>query len=276
MEKLIRVFPRRTKWTPDDDLAFYGEPTPLALFRPKADWPVRISVCFTKDIDRANRLVHSWKRFYTDVKIGGPALDDRGDLFVPGRYIKNGVTITSRGCPRRCPWCFAWGREGNEVRELPIRRGHIVQDNNLLATSYEHQSKVLEMLKAENVPIKYSGGLDIRLWRNKHRAFLEDVKLNEAWFACDTPNMIRTLERVRKTIKSISRKKLRCYVLVGFEGETVKAADQRIRAVYNLGFDPFAQFYQGPGEQDKTSDWKDFCFTWCQPGKYRKLMEGAK
>lgn len=271
MEKIIRVFPRRTKWTPDDDLAFFGPP---GLFRPQGDWSVRISVCFTWDIQRANNLFHAWRRFYSDVQVGGPAHDDQGDLFVPGRFIKNGVTITSRGCPRRCPWCFVWGREG-KIRELPIRRGHIVQDNNLLATSDEHQAQVLTMLKAENKAIKYSGGLDPRLWRVKHRAFLEDVKLKEAWFACDSDNMIRILDQVRQTIKSISRLKLRCYVLVGFNGETIKAAEQRIRAVYNLGFDPFAQFYKGPGEQDKTSDWMAFCRTWSRPAAYRTLM-GAK
>lgn len=272
MEKMIRVFPRRTKWTPDDDLAFYGPP---GLFRPQGDYAVRISVCFTWDIPRGERLVGSWRRFYRDVLIGGPAFDDAGDAFIPGRYIKNGVTITSRGCPRRCPWCFVWGREGQQIRELPIRRGHIVQDNNLLATSNEHQAQVLTMLKGENKPIKYSGGLDPRLWRGKHRAFLEDVKLKEAWFSCDSDKMIPILERVRKTIRTISRRKLRCYVLVGFEGETVKAAERRIRAVYNLGFDPFAQFYRGPGEQDKTIAWTAFCGIWCRPAKYRTIMEGG-
>jgi len=54
--KAIRVFPRRTKWTPADDLAFVGDP-PLPGFRPAdPQTPVRVSVAFTWDLDEANRL----------------------------------------------------------------------------------------------------------------------------------------------------------------------------------------------------------------------------
>ena len=49
---MIRVFPRRTKWTPDDELAFVGDPP---LFRPK-ERVVNISVTFTWDLPEANRL----------------------------------------------------------------------------------------------------------------------------------------------------------------------------------------------------------------------------
>jgi len=42
---VIRVFPQRTKWTPDDDLAFVGHPP---LFRPGSEsTPVFVSVTFT-------------------------------------------------------------------------------------------------------------------------------------------------------------------------------------------------------------------------------------
>lgn len=105
---MIRVFPRKTKWTPDDDLAFVGEPT---LFLPE-DQPVKISVTFTWDITEAERLYRAWSEYYSDVEMGGPAFDDHGDHFVPGRFVKSGVTITSRGCSKDCPWCLVPKREG--------------------------------------------------------------------------------------------------------------------------------------------------------------------
>lgn len=91
---MIRVFPNMTKWTPTDDLAFVGYPP---LFLPP-EQPVRISVVFTWDLPLAQRLKTAWQAHYKDVQIGGPAVGDPGGDFVPGRFIKDGVTITSRGC----------------------------------------------------------------------------------------------------------------------------------------------------------------------------------
>src|SRR3989304_4990989 len=92
---VIRVFPRKTNWTPTDELAFVGDPS---LFRPSDDLPVRVSVTFTWDIKEGQRLFRALSDNYSDVQIGGPAFGDPGDEFEPGRYIKQGVTITSRGC----------------------------------------------------------------------------------------------------------------------------------------------------------------------------------
>jgi len=96
-DTMIRVFPRRTKWTPDDELSFVGDPP---LFRPQEDLPVSVSVTFTWDRPEGERLVKAWSELYSDVKIGGPAYGDPGGDFIPGRFIKAGAIITSRGCPR--------------------------------------------------------------------------------------------------------------------------------------------------------------------------------
>lgn len=99
LPEMIRVFPRKTKWTPTDYFAFVGDPP---LFRPAS--------------------------YYPDVSLGGPTFDDPGGEFTPGVFLKEGVTITSRGCPKRCPFCFVPKREG-PLREYPVKDGWIVQDN---------------------------------------------------------------------------------------------------------------------------------------------------
>ena len=71
---LIRVFPRRTKWTPTDDMAFVGDPP---MMRPDAD-EVHVSCTFTWDIPEARRLFHAWKQYYGRVDVGGPAFDHGG------------------------------------------------------------------------------------------------------------------------------------------------------------------------------------------------------
>ena len=123
--RLIRVFPRRTRATPDDPLAYVGPPDLFA----KAD-AVHISVAFTWDMPAAEQLAEQWQHV-APVTIGGPATSKAaGDDFTPGQYLKLGYVITSRGCPNHCWFCSVWKREGPTVRELPIKDGWNIQDDN--------------------------------------------------------------------------------------------------------------------------------------------------
>jgi len=271
---MIRVFPRRTKWTPDDELAFVGEP-PLSTFRP-ADrkTPVYVSCTFSWDIAEAMRLQTSWCRFYDDVQLGGPAFNDPGGEFVPGRFVKSGVTITSRGCPRNCPWCFVPSREG-QIRELAIRPGWIVQDNNLLACSRRHIAAVFEMLAQQPHGIVFSGGLDARLLSGWHAHLLEQIKVSELWFACDTASAgsMAGLHRVSALCEGFSIEKRRCYVMIGYGGETLRDAEARLEEVYGLGFLPFAQLYRGESPLapivEEYAKWKALARKWSRPAAYR-------
>jgi hypothetical protein len=121
--RLIRVFPRKTKATPTDDLVRIGKGPDMF---DEAD-EVHISVAFTWDLPLAEKLAREW-RVVAPVKIGGPALNEPGGDFVPGMYLKPGYVITSRGCPNRCWFCSVPKREGGEIRELPIKEGHNVLD----------------------------------------------------------------------------------------------------------------------------------------------------
>lgn len=58
MTRIARVFPRCTKATPNDELAFFDEP---GLFPVEAD-EIHVSVTFTWDIPRAERLARAWER----------------------------------------------------------------------------------------------------------------------------------------------------------------------------------------------------------------------
>lgn len=262
--RVIRVFPRRTKWTPTDDLAFVGEP---ALWREDPALPVMVSVTFTWDLPLARRLAASWRRFHKRVEIGGPALGDPGGQFIAGRFLKAGVTITSRGCPKRCPWCFAWRREGG-IRTLRIVPGRIVQDNNLLACPRRHVEAVFDMLSDEQ-RVVFSGGLDATLFQAWHRELLETIRYEELWFACDTLAGGEPLRRARAICDGISPEKLHCYVLIGFGGESLDAARRRLEAVYQLGFLPFAQLFRGEKAVAYVSEWRNLARRWSRPAAYR-------
>ena len=151
----ILIVPRRTSYTPArarSDL----EAWPLLWDQPDAE--VEISVVFTADLPLARALFADWKARRNPVKIGGPALDDPGGPFIPGRYVKPGITFTSRGCPNACPWCYVGPREG-KLRTLDIQPGNVIQDNNFLACPKEHRRKVYSMLRRQKA-VAFRGGLE--------------------------------------------------------------------------------------------------------------------
>src|SRR5205807_6579993 len=86
MSEIIRVFPGRTTMTPEDPLAFVGFP-PFAELRPAdPETPVFVSVVFKWMRERAERIAESWRMYYRDVRVGGPAYDDLGSEFTPGMF----------------------------------------------------------------------------------------------------------------------------------------------------------------------------------------------
>lgn len=266
---MIRVFPdtkKRNKWLPTDKLAFRGDPP---LWRPQdRATPVCVSVAFTWDRAEGERLADSWSRYYDNVKLGGPAFDDEGGEFVPGRFIKQGVTITSRGCPKSCPWCFVPKREG-KVRELKIQDGYIVQDNNLLACSLKHIEAVMDMLREQPKAAIFSGGLDAKLFTKAHRDMLLTIRFKELWFACDSRAGLDALRNAAALLAGVKENKKRCYVMIGFNGETLGDAERRLQEVYRMGFLPFCQLYQREDRIDWPKEWRELRRKWSRPAAYR-------
>ncbi len=162
MTRIIRVFPSRTEATPIDELAYVDRGPGLLA---EAD-EVHISVVFSWDLPKVERLEQMWKHV-APVTVGGPALMERADDFTPGMYLKPGYTISSRGCPNKCPLCRVWRVDGT-VRELRISDGFNLQDDNILGCSREHIMKVFAMLKRQPEPIVFGGGLESALLEDWH------------------------------------------------------------------------------------------------------------
>ncbi len=283
--RIIRVFPRRTSFTPTDDLVFIGDPP---LLRPEADI-VHVSVAFTWDIE--DRIIHrgrntwvqkggktlaqAWGQYYP-VEIGGPAFGSPSTFFTPGRYVKQGVTFTSRGCPGRCGYCLVQEREGNLWEYPDFAVGHIIQDNNLLACSHEHQERVYAMLRQQSLAAVFSGGLSAHLVDDWVVSQFSTLRIAQAFFACDTDAGFPALDYAKGKFYFLSQDKLRCYVLLGYEGESLEAGVARLKRVWDIGMIPFAQLYQPPDKWiDYPHEWRDTARTWSRPAATKALMKGG-
>lgn len=269
--QVIRVFPTRNKWTPDDEMAFVGQPP---LYRPGTEYTsVRVSCTFTWERSYAEKLADSWRMYYRDVRVGGPAYDDPAGEFVPGRFLKHGCVITSRGCPKKCGWCKVPFSEG-DLRYLSIKPGFIVQDNNLLACERKHLEAVFAMLREQDRPIYFNGGLDKHFLQPWHRELFDSIKIGELWFACDVGGKdIDWLRRAKEICEGISVNKMRCYTMIGYDDETLADAKHRCETVYSMGFLPFSQLYQPPTADMPTKvysqEWKALNRYWSRPAIYR-------
>ncbi len=273
--RLIRVFPRRTKATPDDDLAYTGPPD----FFAEAD-EVHVSVTFTYDKPEAERLAEQWKAV-APVKVGGVAYGDSSLEFIPGRYIKPGYTITSRGCPRRCWFCGVW-KKWPEANVLPIYAGWNVLDDNLLACQRDHVEAVFAMLRRQRRSdwpgwdgrVEFTGGLEALALQDYQVDLLASLTPRpNMFFAYDPGDEFETLESAaaRMLAAGFTREshRLRVYVMMGYPKDTLALAESRLQQMVDIGFTPFAMLWKPEnraGEKHAPGpEWSAFVRRWIRP-----------
>lgn len=270
--RIARVFPTRTRATPDDELAFTGDPP----FFAEAD-AVHISVAFTWDLPEAERLAMQWWPI-APVTIGGPACGTRGEDFTPGMYVKHGYTITSRGCPNKCWFCSVWRREGSEIRELPIHDGWNLLDDNILACSDEHIKAVFNMLSKQKRAPEFTGGLEAARLKPWHVSELRKLHPKQLFFAYDGPEDREPLHAAGKMLVdggfTVSSGVLRAYVLIGYPHDTFEDAGKRLMECFDVGFLPMAMLYRDTkGKRDPT--WMRFQRKWARPAITKSIYRRA-
>lgn len=266
MKKIIRVFPHRNSYTPDDAYAFIGLPPRLIL--PEHD-EVHISCTFTWDKALCEELAFQWEiATNKPVKLGGVAYGSAAYDFVQGMYIKRNIIFTSRGCNNNCPWCCVPKIEG-KLKELPVCEGNIIQDNNFLQCSRQHKEKVFQMLKQQH-GICFKGGLEADLIDDHFIEGLQSIgtrRIKELWLACDTdarlPDFKKACEKLAKA--GFTREKIHCYVLS--YGKNREKDEKRAMQVYEAGAMPFVQLYRdfSDAKTEYTSDWNAWARMWQRP-----------
>jgi hypothetical protein len=225
-------------------LAYFGPPDLLA----EAD-EVHVDCTFTYDKPAAERLAEQW-RCVAPVKLGGVAYGDRGEEFVPGRYIKLGYGFTSRGCPRRCWFCSVWKRDP-VPRLLPVVDCWNILDDNLLACPRDHVEAAFAMLRRQKRPVEFTGGLEARALEDYQVGLLADLRPRpNMFFAYDPGDDFETLEHAARRLLAAgfttASHRMRCYVLTGFPRDTFALAEARLQQMLSIGFTPMAMLWR-PG-----------------------------
>ena len=273
--KIIRVFARKTSYTPDDEYCFFDVPPFPDLIPPHDE--VHVSCTFTWDKPIARELAYQWEGA-TDkpVKLGGVAFGSPADDFVQGRYLRENIIFTSRGCNNNCPWCGVPSIEGKlrEFKEIPT--GNIIQDNNFLQTNRAHKDRVFEMLKTQK-GICFKGGLEPDLIDDHFVDAIKGLRIKELWLACDTDSRFPLFaDGCSKLAKAgFDRNHIFCYVLS--YGKNKEADEARARKVFEAGAMPFMQLYRDFSETKTqyTTEWEAFARSWQRPAIIKAKMKEA-
>lgn len=275
--KIIRVFPRRTESTPCDDLVYFGGPPLWDV----GDYVVHVSCTFTWDQKRSESLAWDWTRAGYEVALGGPGFDEWGYQFIPGRYLKKGLVITSRGCNNKCWFCKVPRREG-KLRELEIQDGWDVLDNNLLQCSQGHILGVFQMLNRQErrdangrrKGVKFTGGFEAAILKDWHVDLIALLKPKPEilYFAYDTPDDLDPLIEAAKKMRAIgfNNNRVGCYVLMGYPNDTIEKALERLQQVVDLDIMPFAMLWADE-KQIVHPDWKDLQRRYAKPAITRSI-----
>jgi len=284
---MIRVFPRKTNATPNDSKVYFGGPELWEY--DGGDRDVKISCTFIFDKPKTEFLAKQWDSAGYHVSVGGPAYDDRGGEFVPGRFLKKELVITSRGCNNNCWFCKVREREG-KLRELEIKDGWDILDNNLLQCSKNHINRVFDMLNRQKriingrrAGVKFTGGLEAFVLQDWHVDLIANLqpKPEILYFAYDTPDDYEPLRRAAYKMKEIgfNNQRIGCYVLIGWPAgenrpaDTMGKAKKRLQQVIDLNMMPYAMLY---ADQNKNPDpeWTRFQRQYVRPALIRKKHKG--
>lgn len=274
-KSILRVFPEKTAYTPEDSLVYIANhqlTIPFLNLFPSYD-EIHISALFTWDKKYCEDLAYQFKMLQKKpVYLGGPAFLTKASEFTPGLYTKKGIIFTSRGCNNACPWCIVPTIEG-KIKELPIHHGRVIQDNNFLQTSQKHQTLVFEMLKKE-AQICFKGGLEASRVTDWFVEAVRGLRIKELWLACDSKEDLKDFKIACEKLKKVgfTRRQLHCYALIGDGREENEG---RLREIWECGAMPFAQLYR-EFTDTKTAysvDWNRFARQWQRPAAIKSHMK---
>ena len=244
-----------------------------------------LSAIFTWDLPKLIRDANLFKERNISVELGGPAVTAMSDYVERNTGIKPHfgmderfehvrgdfkMEFTSRGCRNNCAWCGVPRLEPVPVEyedfNIPVGINPYIGDNNILATSWEHQVRVVEKLKnVRNLDI--NSGFEVGLFTEDYYQLYSKLHL-EAWrIAFDSMAVEADFEKAVKILKNhdVDYRKILVYVLIGFPGTTFDEAVYRLEKARVLGCSPYPQRYMPLNSTDARK--------YVAPGWDKRMLE---
>jgi hypothetical protein len=188
--------------------------------------------------------------------------------------------FTTRGCIRRCPFCFVPEKEGmiHTVGDLyDVWDGQskdvVLMDNNILALP-DHFFKIAGQLRKEKVRVNFNQGLDHRLLTSRICEELKTIRHREYYFAFDS---IKDMDRVGKAIELLNDAGLKrntWLTLVGFDS-TIEEDIARLDYLKERNQNAYVMRYNGRRDSkmlNHLSRWANN-HSWFQGVTFKQFLE---
>jgi hypothetical protein len=274
--------------------AFEGNSTANDLFTPNYD-AVMLSVIFSWDVPLAIREAKRALSMGKTVMIGGAG------TMVQRNYIERETGITpiykvvpelenvdakfkmvyfTRGCVEKCHFCIVPKIEGQNI--ILNRKSHpakVLMDNNLSELPVEYQEYIVEKyLSAGITSVDANSGFEPKGVNDYVVNLFNQLPLRWWRIGFDEIGEEKQVLEAIRVIKSISKKMVRVYTMIGHE--PIEQCRYRCEKVISLGCEPVPQAYIKLGALNKIPDvqhdWdllklRDFQRFFYQPMLWRKL-----
>ena len=176
------------------------------------------------------------------------------------------VSMTSRGCPRKCPFCHVSAKEGR----CSVKTGDVsdfwngqplikVLDPNI--TACREKRDLMNQYAETGAMIDFTQGIDIRLLNDDDIADLKRMKLKELHFAWDNPkdDLEDKFRRyAEKGKKNPHGRYGTVYVLTNYNS-TMEENLYRITTLRDLKYDPYVMIYDKPHAPQEIRDLQRWC-----------------
>jgi hypothetical protein len=232
---------------------------------------IYVSIIFPKNKYRAEQI--SW--MYPDARImfGGTGYDPKIKLLDEIEILKPdydlypdqeySIGFTTRGCIRKCKFCFVPEKEGKlKIAQHPKDfhdsrfRACKILDNNILASPEYWWKSVFQWFIDNDITIM-EGGMDIRLLTLEKAKYLRKMKFKIDYkFAWDNMEDEKYVVKGIKILQDAgidTRQQIRFYVLSGFN-TTFEQDLYRCNKLKELGSNPFVMVYNFDKSNKKLND----------------------
>lgn len=202
---------------------------------------VYVSCIFTKN---RNKCI-DWEG---RAEIGGTGYDLAKKLPPEIDIIKPHINwgFTTRGCIRKCEFCFVPRKEGMIRVEGDIydiwdgeSKEIILMDNNILALP-EHFKIICSQIKQEKLIVDFNQGLDIRLLTETLLVELKKIRHKEYKFAWDGKDDLE--EKFRWVKDRLGRCTI--FVICGFPNDNFEEVSDKFHLIRKIGHNGYAMRHE--------------------------------
>lgn len=189
---------------------------------------------------------------------------------------KFAVSMTSRGCPRGCPFCHVAAKEGRcsrkvaDVSDFYANQKEIkVLDPNITANPQKRE--LFSQYIQYKAYIDFTQGLDIRLLNDKDISDINQMRIKQIHFAWDNPkdNLMEDFKRyAAQAAHKPNGSYGTVYCLTNYNS-TMEENLFRIYTLRDLGFDPYVMIYNKPNAPKEIKDLQRWC-------NNRKIFKSCK